>query len=234
MSYNYKHFPSTKSILAHIEGHPGITTKVLAFRLGMPKRDFQKFIFSKGVFDLIAGSVRLRHDRWYLKESSAVLVEESDGKMDLSYGTNSNLDIDIKSTPFHSNSEPVTNTTDVRASLVSSGISYSISVCDTVAAVPFRVDYNRVTGKVIILLNKQHSAFPLFKPILPSNISDTGSPKEGYRATMFLLLSWARYETSLNDIERIRVEDIRMDWGRILRNLVESSVTGDATTISTN
>jgi len=229
MSYSYKNLPSTRSILAHIEGHPGIQTKVLAFRLGMPTRNFQQFIFSKGVFDQIANSVRLEHDKWYLKASYLESTKTPNGQVDLGYGFNSGKtagstlpeqDVSISST-------------DVRASLVSSGISYSISVCDTAVSVPFRVDHNRVTGKITISLNKRHSAFPLFEPILPSNISDTGTAKEGYRATMFLLLSWARYETSLDDVERIHAEDIRMDWGRILRGLVDTSVTGDISSVIT-
>jgi hypothetical protein len=220
MKYSYKDFPTSSSILAIIEGHPGIQTHLLAHRLGMPKTAFQKYVYSKGVFDQIAGRVKLSRERWYLKAdhvgSDRLGITESQGH---------NSGYTISEIVSEASPKAVeTSMRDVRADMINVGTSYSISVTETVASTPFLVDHDIATDHIKVVLNRRHSAFSLFEPIISSTLSNPHSEKEGYRATMFLLLSWAKYESSLNITEKAKAQDIRTDWGRVLRNLVATSV----------
>ncbi len=67
---------------------------------------------------------------------------------------------------------------------------------------------------VNIILNKTHTAYPIFE-----NLIDTQGSYN--KRTLLLLLSWARLEKELpTGKNKEKIQRVRDDWGRTLRDLI--------------
>jgi hypothetical protein len=100
-----------------------------------------------------------------------------------------------------------------------SGFHFEVAAHVLDEAIPFTV--TRDLGRYRIVLNRDHAAFSLFEPLLKSSVSAADALPEGYRAVLYLLLSWGTYETSLTGPRQIRAREARIDWGRQLRKIAD-------------
>lgn len=76
-------------------------------------------------------------------------------------------------------------------------------------------------GKSIVTLNTEHPAYPTFFKKLEDEDSDRTI--NSYTAIKLILMAWARYydEKSAYPEERMQLNDIRLGWGRIAKEMLE-------------
>jgi len=79
-------------------------------------------------------------------------------------------------------------------------------------------------GTVEIRLNKSHFAFDRFKHVLNSEVSDGRATVDQLRELVRLLIvAWTEIEGDLSGRRRELAEEIRDDWGRALRSLLQTN-----------
>ena len=76
-------------------------------------------------------------------------------------------------------------------------------------------------GKSIVTLNTEHPAYPTFFEKLEGDESERTI--NAYTAIKLILMAWARYydEKSAYPEERMQLNDIRLGWGRIAKEMLE-------------
>ena len=78
-------------------------------------------------------------------------------------------------------------------------------------------------GTVKIILNSSHPAFNYLQPLLKDDYFAAGSVKEELVISVkLIIIAWSEVERDLKGRRRELAEELREDWGRVLRRLLSS------------
>lgn len=116
------------------------------------------------------------------------------------------------------------NKTEALGDIIDSGLKYSFAHAYLDSDAFFTVD--GVAGSIIITLNRSHAAY---KELFQSLAADAGKMtpeeasgmlKKANTSLLLMMIAWSRLEDEAIGSAKVRVKDIRGDWGRVSRDFL--------------
>ena len=122
---------------------------------------------------------------------------------------------------------PETKAKELAATTVSDNSKYTFAEADLETAAFFSVKPKG--GAIVVTLNTNHSAYENLVEVLEEDMDNVDAETlrarlaKSQKGLKLLLAAWARYEDEQPDGKRRQdIRDVRVDWGRIARQFLES------------